>query len=153
MVVWSCVLLPAKPLHLPSRAWHILTALWPTSFNTFVSNFRLRGVSGLTPPLTSAPASVSSICHFFELTSVSFVPYSLRRGGATYFYVLLNSLDFVVVRRRWKDVATACIYLDDARASLITMKLSGPSLSLLSRFRKPFAQLAFCFASGHEIGG
>lgn len=94
----------------------------------------------------------SSVCHFFELDGQAFVPYSLRRGGATYFYLLYNSLDFVVIRGRWKDVGTARIYLDDARATLITMRLSHPSQALLSRFRSVFGQLTSRFASGHEIG-
>eukprot|EP00438_Fugacium_kawagutii_P009611 Skav215637 [mRNA] locus=scaffold736:68674:73286:+ [translate_table: standard] len=94
----------------------------------------------------------TSICNFFSIADIAFVPYSLRRGGATYFYLLYNSLDFVVVRGRWKDVATARIYLDDARASLITMRLSSHSQSLLLRFRLPFFQLASRFARVHEIG-
>lgn len=97
-------------------------------------------------------ACFDSLCTFFDLTTVHFVPYSLRRGGATYFYVLYNSLDFVVIRGRWRDVATARLYLDDARASLITLKLSRSSHVLLSRFRQPFYQLASRFASQHEIG-
>eukprot|EP00438_Fugacium_kawagutii_P018783 Skav201312 [mRNA] locus=scaffold1490:109079:114118:- [translate_table: standard] len=50
-----------------------------------------------------------------------FSVYSIRRGGATHAYVASRSLDYVSVQGRWKDVRTARIYLDDARAALLRM--------------------------------
>ena len=64
----------------------------------------------------------SAYCSSVE--TLELVPYSLRRGGATYFYTKTDSLHAVMVRGRWRDQATARIYLDDARASLILFWLS-----------------------------
>lgn len=52
----------------------------------------------------------------------NFSVYSIRRGGATHSYVETKSLDFVAVQGRWKDLRTARIYLDDARAALLRME-------------------------------
>ena len=41
----------------------------------------------------------------------------------------------------WKDTATAQIYLDDARATLIRQRLSPSSATLLARLRLSFLQL------------
>ena len=84
---------------------------------------------------------LSSFSSFFGVSSLKLVPYSLRRGGATHFYSITSSLDFVVVRGRWKDTATARIYLDDARATLIRQRLSPSSATLLARLRLSFQQL------------
>ena len=78
----------------------------------------------------------------FELTELGFVPYSLRRGGATDLYLRCNNLDPVMLRGR----TTARIYLDDARASLIQMRLSSASLQLIRHFRAPFLQFSSRFA-------
>ena len=64
-----------------------------------------------------------------------FVPYSLRRGGATHFYIALQALDFVMVQGRWKDQRTCRLYVDDARAMLVNFSLPPASLPLLLRFR------------------
>ena len=84
---------------------------------------------------------LNSFSSFFGISSLNLVPYSFRRGGATHFYTVTSSLDFVVVRGRWKDIATARIYLDDARATLIRQRLSPGSTKLLRRFRSSFQQL------------
>lgn len=93
-----------------------------------------------------------ALTSFFDLGPFNFVPYSIRRGGATYFYIRLGSLDQVVTRGRWKDIATARIYLDDARATLVRMSLPTSTRALLTRFRRPLCQWIHRCASGHEIG-
>ena len=57
--------------------------------------------------VTVSPPSAS----FFYVTPLG--------GGATHFYVVLKSLDFVMVQGRWKDQRTCRLYLDDARAMLV----------------------------------
>lgn len=89
---------------------------------------------------------------FFNLGPYNFVPYSIRRGGATYFYILFGSLDRVVTRGRWKDVNTARIYLDDARATFIRMQLPLPTQTLLSRFRRSLLLWIDRSARDHESG-
>ena len=94
-----------------------------------------------TTHFRSCLSSFSSFSSFFGVSSLKLVPYSLRRGGATHFNSITSSLDFVVVRGRWKDTATARIYLDDACATLIRQRLSPSSATLLAKFRFPFQQL------------
>lgn len=99
----------------------------------------------LLPPLSSSrlwPWSTTyfrrcftSLCTFFHLESIGFVPYSLRRGGATHFYVALQALDFVMVQGRWKDQRTCRLYVDDARAMLVNFRLPPASIPLLRHFR------------------
>lgn len=101
--------------------------------------FALKGLSDVwlwpwSPTLFRS--SFTSLCDFFFLTPLSFVPYSLRRGGATHFYVVLKSLDFVMVQGRWKDQRTCRLYLDDARAMLVNFTLPDASVTLLRQFRR-----------------
>ena len=77
----------------------------------------------------------SALSAFFDLSSCHFVPYSLRRGGATHFYGVDKALDYVMVQGRWKDQRTARQYLDDARATLISLHPSPFSRSLLFQFQ------------------
>ena len=80
----------------------------------------------------------SGLCEFFDLMSLHLVPYSLRRGGATHFYGTQKALDFVMVQGRWKDQRTARQYLDDARATLVALRLSSTAEVLLSHYRRSF---------------
>ena len=83
----------------------------------------------------------SGLCNFFDLASLHLVPYSLRRGGATHFYGTQKALDFVMIQGMWKDQRTARQYLDDARATLISLHLSTTSSLLLAIFRNSFLSL------------
>eukprot|EP00438_Fugacium_kawagutii_P014985 Skav210163 [mRNA] locus=scaffold5301:41969:42745:- [translate_table: standard] len=58
-----------------------------------------------------------------HLAHLNFSLYSIRRGGATHAYVVSRNIDDVAIRGRWKDIRTARIYLDDARASLLKQHL------------------------------
>ena len=62
----------------------------------------------------------------FSLHSFGFSLYSIRRGGATHFYTATRDLHYVTLQGRWKDVRTARIYLDDARATLIKLSFPPP---------------------------
>eukprot|EP00439_Symbiodinium_sp_Y106_P013299 s3399_g1.t3 len=59
------------------------------------------------------------------LAPADYLPYCLRRGGATAFYQRFG-LGRTVVQGRWKDQTTARIYVDDARATLIQLLLPAP---------------------------
>ena len=92
----------------------------------------------------------TAICNFFDLNRLELVPYSLRRGGATFFYTQTSSLDSVMIRGRWKDQSTARIYLGDARATLVRMAIPPGSKQLVSLFRQVF--LSFVSRSASEQG-
>eukprot|EP00438_Fugacium_kawagutii_P035840 Skav200292 [mRNA] locus=scaffold2127:400532:404444:+ [translate_table: standard] len=49
---------------------------------------------------------------FLGLAEMNYIPYSLRRGGATSSYRNGMSLDQLVEKGRWKHIATARLYLD-----------------------------------------
>ena len=63
------------------------------------------------------------------LAPADYLPYCLRRGGATAFYQRFG-LGRTVVQGRWKDQTTARIYVDDARATLIQLLLPAPVTAL-----------------------
>ena len=56
------------------------------------------------------------VCHL-KLESLNFLPYSLRRGGATSCY----EIDQLLEKGRWKHVATARCYLDQAMMELASL--------------------------------
>ena len=50
--------------------------------------------------------------------------YSLRRGGATWHFMTVRSMEATLVRGRWQSSSTARIYLQDAAATLADLQLS-----------------------------
>ena len=82
----------------------------------------------------------SLLCHL-DLQSFRFSLYSLRRGGATFSYASSHDLNRVVLQGRWKDVKTARLYLDDARANLVRLSFSPShrqSLALAQHYWQSF---------------
>ncbi|CAE6967009.1 unnamed protein product [Symbiodinium sp. CCMP2592] len=57
------------------------------------------------------------------LDPVEYLPYCMRRGGATFFYQRSQSLGQTMIQGRWKDQTTARVYVDDARATLVQLLL------------------------------
>ena len=54
---------------------------------------------------------------------MGFRPYSLRRGGATFFFQKHQSLDKTLVQGRWHTQKSARIYLNEGLAVLAQMRL------------------------------
>ena len=71
----------------------------------------------------------------------TFSAYSLRRGGATAWWLRSNSLDSVVIMGRWRDRQTARIYLDDARASIARSTLSITQRVRVREYRTEWLRL------------
>jgi integrase len=67
----------------------------------------------------------TSLCNFCFLQDCNFSPYSLRRGGATWYFLATGSFDLVIQRGRWLDVPTARVYISDSQANLIRLSLSA----------------------------
>lgn len=59
-----------------------------------------------------------------KLSEWGFRPYSLRRGGATTFFMKCGSLDRVLLMGRWTAAKTARIYLNSGLALLAEIKIS-----------------------------
>ena len=56
-----------------------------------------------------------------QFSSGSYHPYSLRRGGATWFFQTSLSIDATVARGRWSAAATAKQYIDEGTAQLASL--------------------------------
>ena len=52
-----------------------------------------------------------------ELKIVGYVPYSLKRGGATAHFLRYQSFDLLVHAGRWRNAASARVYIEDALAA------------------------------------
>ena len=91
-----------------------------------------------------------------QLLPWGFRPYSLRRGGATAYFVKTGSLDRILVLGRWTAVKTARIYLNAGLAMLadlqIPPKLLKPFHLVLSNFL-PKPQLEHAFSKKGRPGG
>ena len=63
-----------------------------------------------------------------KLNDLHFRPYSLRRGGATFWFNQHGSFDKLLVQGRWAAARTARVYLNDGLAQLADMSLSNSVL-------------------------
>ena len=63
-----------------------------------------------------------------KLNDLRFRPYSLRRGGATFWFNQHGSFDKLLVQGRWAAARTARVYLNDGLAQLADMSLSNSVL-------------------------
>ena len=68
-----------------------------------------------------------------KLSDFEFRPYSLRRGGATWYFSRYGSLDKVMVMGRWQAARTARLYLNESLATLAEMHFQ-PHRQRLSPF-------------------
>eukprot|EP00438_Fugacium_kawagutii_P021648 Skav231607 [mRNA] locus=scaffold1636:8556:16397:- [translate_table: standard] len=79
-----------------------------------------------------------------DLDSYQYRPYSLRRGGATFYFKKHGQLDRLLVQGRWQSTRTARIYLNDGLAILAENQLSlAPHARVFlsqSRWTSPPAQ-------------
>ena len=64
-----------------------------------------------------------SCLHELKLTPWEFRPYSLRRGGATHYFVKCGSLDRVLILGRWAAIKTAKVYLNSGLALLADLQI------------------------------
>ena len=62
---------------------------------------------------------------FLKLDPAVFTPYSLRRGGATFYFRQTGSLDRAILRGRWQSSKTARLYIEDAQAQLVSLRLDS----------------------------
>ena len=75
------------------------------------------------------------------LEDFQFRPYSLRRGGATFWFTKHGSLDRLLVQGRWQAAKTARIYINSGLAAAAEMKLPMHKLrGFLSVYKKSLDQ-------------
>ena len=63
------------------------------------------------------------IVSHFHLQGLHFHPYSLRRGGATYYFQRTGNMHRTLLLGRWKHLSTARLYLKEARAAVQDLTL------------------------------
>ena len=70
-----------------------------------------------------------------------FRPYSLRRGGATFFFTKHGSLDRILLQGRWTAIRTARVYINSGLAMMADMQIPQrkltPFLSVFHSFSWP----------------
>lgn len=85
-----------------------------------------RSVSSFSPLVPSIPKwkSLFSECLVaLNLEQYEFRPYSLRRGGATFWFAKHQSLDQLLIQGRWASSKTARIYINEGLSLLTTMNV------------------------------
>ena len=73
-----------------------------------------------------------SLLTAMSLQSLRLNWYSLRRGGATWFFLSTGSMERTLVRGRWQSAATARLYIQDATAEVTNLKLTKEQHELLA---------------------
>ena len=77
----------------------------------------------LTGSAASWRIDFSKILSALGLEGFQFRPYSLRRGGATFWFTKHGSLDRLLIQGRWQAPRTARIYINEGLATLAEMKV------------------------------
>ena len=84
--------------------------------------------SSLVPSAHQWRDKFASTCKAVGLETFGFRPYSLRRGGATFWFARHGSLDRLLLQGRWQAVKTARVYLNEGLALLAEMQLPTSQL-------------------------
>ena len=80
-------------------------------------------------------------------SGLEFRPYSLRRGGATFYFRQHGSFDKLLIHGRWQSTKTARIYINEGLAILAELSLSWTAFArnlrsqYLNSLSKPLPQL------------
>ena len=78
-------------------------------------------------PMSTTPAKwralFSQCLEDLSLAKYQFRPYSLRRGGATFWFSKHQSLDQILVQGRWHTQKSARIYLNEGLSVLASMRI------------------------------
>lgn len=82
----------------------------------------------LTPSASAWRTEFSKILTALGLEKFQFRPYSLRRGGATFWFLKHGNLDRLLVQGRWQAPRTARIYINEGLAVLAEMNVPFHSI-------------------------
>lgn len=108
---------------------------------TFVQQWKL--LASDHTPLAVSPANWRALfndsLNALKLETYGFRPYSLRRGGATWWFSKHHSLDKILLQGRWQAPKTARIYINEGLSILAEMALPS-SLPTLAPFLHFFSQ-------------
>jgi hypothetical protein len=106
----------------------------------WISRLLVKHLKNLEPGqrlLRRSPANArllfKHIVEFFKLDQFNFQFYSLRRGGASWDFRLHGSMERTLLNGRWESVSTARVYVNDALASSVLVKMTEESRLLLTQ--------------------
>eukprot|EP00438_Fugacium_kawagutii_P015211 Skav213597 [mRNA] locus=scaffold77:213673:216130:- [translate_table: standard] len=103
---------------------------------TFFLLKRWKDVAGAAAPLTPSPGKWRALFNqgleALQVTSFEFRPYSLRRGGATWWFGKHQNMDRILVQGRWQTQKSARVYLNEGLAVLAQMRLPRTDPTLRS---------------------
>ena len=91
----------------------------------------------LCPPAPRWRKLFKTCLEALHLEPLDLRPYSLRRGGATWWFCQHGNLDRVMLLGRWQAQKTARLYLNESRAVLTEMQL-GPFQQFLTPYQTFF---------------
>lgn len=75
---------------------------------------------------------------FFKLTPFRILPYSLRRGGATWYHSQTNNFHKTMQKGRWEHLKTCRLYIADAQLALSQVLLPQECLAKLDNYYNIF---------------
>ena len=113
---------------------------------------RWMSLSPASKSLTCSPSQWRSLFNAalagLSIESFGFRPYSLRRGGATWWFSRHHSLDQILLQGRWQAAKTARIYINEGLAILAEIRLP-PNDARISSYLKVYASKFTqpCFAT------
>ena len=81
---------------------------------------------------------LSAASHVLKLQPGFYNPYSFRRGGDTYHYVVFSNLQATILRGRWSDLKTARIYIQDGSARCNDLKRSAVANAAIAHWEARF---------------
>lgn len=92
-----------------------------------------------------------------EIQDFGFRPYSLRRGGATFWFQRHASFDKLLIQGRWAAAKTARVYLNEGLALLAELKLPPKNINLyhkiyLHSLKHPLPELEHSSKRGRPGG-
>jgi len=93
-----------------------------------LQHWKLHSSRSLTSSSGAWRAKFSEYLTELGLEEFQFRPYSLRRGGATFWFARHGSLDRLLIQGRWQAAKTARIYINSGLAAIAEMKVPQKKL-------------------------
>ena len=87
-----------------------------------------------------------------DLLSLGLVPYSFRRGGASWEFRQTRNFDRVMHRGRWQSLAAAKVYLTDAQAAAVSLTLPSHIRDLSNRVEDGLVDVFSQFSGVEPVG-
>ena len=73
---------------------------------------------------------------YFEVKG-RLTPYSIRRGGASWYFLSSNSMERTMLRGRWSSLNAAKYYVSESLAASVALKLTKRQIQLIAKYVQP----------------